>query len=191
MMSASAGIPGGGGDKGEVHTENPQPMDLAHGHGHVGHSLLGHHAHVVRTAVPGSGGASVVQLRPIRTFTTGPTGALVGAKSGTVGVGVATVTGGPSSIFVNRSGPNLTILPARGATGQIGVTPIGTATSGANSSISTLQFARGTTILSNVRPVSVSGGQGQPGSITVTPISASRYVFFIKPKVPFAIILAE
>jgi hypothetical protein len=156
-MSTSGGIPGGGGDKGEVHAENPQPIDLAHGHGHVGHPLHGHHSHIVRTAVPVPGGTSVVQLRPVRTFTTGPTGALVGTKG---------LTGQP--IFVNRSGPNLTILPARSTAGQISVGPV---TGGSNTNISTLQFPRGTVL--NVRPG--SGGQGPASSITVTPLSA-RYV---------------
>jgi len=162
-MATSGGIPGG--DKGEVHTETPQPMDLAHGHGHVvPHSIHSNHAHIVRTAVPGS----VVQLRPIRTFTTGPSGTLVGAKGGTVGV--SAIPGGQQSIFVNRSGSNLTIVPARvrAPGGQIGVGTIGTATTGPNTSLSALQF----TTRGIIRPAVAT--QGQSGSITVTPISASK-----------------
>ncbi|CAG7713001.1 unnamed protein product [Allacma fusca] len=126
-------------EKGEVHTESiqqPQPIDLAHH------------------------GPTVVQLRPVRTFGQIPHGTMKpAAGQATVG-SIATVAGTPI-ISVNRTGtgPNLTILPARGAG-----TPGGAATQ------IPAYLARG--IVGNVRS-SLSGHQ--PGSITVTPISSSNF----------------
>lgn len=131
------------------------------------HPLHGHTTHVLRTSSPGSGGASVVQIRPVRTFLT-PAGSIVSSKGG-VSLPVVSATAHHQSILLNRSGPNLTILP-RGTAGQLGVNSLsGVVTSSPN--ISTLQFARGT-ILGNVRPS--LNTSGQPTSITVTPISAAK-----------------
>ncbi|ODN05958.1 hypothetical protein Ocin01_00677 [Orchesella cincta] len=123
-------------EKAEVHTESiqqVQPIDLA----------------------SRSAGGQVVQLRPVRAFSTHVT-----AKAG----GGPTVVNAPI-ISVNRPG-NLTLLPARGAPGQ----PAGVQ---ATQAISTYQIAR----VGNMRSATLTTGQ-QPASITVTPISASNAVSF-------------
>jgi len=153
-MSTASGIPGGGPDKGEVHTETPQPIDLAHGHGHaLAHPI---HTHtVLRASSPGA--TSVVQIRPVRSFLP-PGASLVGGKSSTVGLPTV-VTATHPSILVNRGGP-LTIFPRGAQLSGVATSPL-----------STLQFTRGT-LLGNVRPSLTPGGQ--PTSITVTPISATK-----------------
>ena len=136
MSSQSSGVPIA--EKGEVHTESiqqqqPQPMDLA------------------------PRGPAVVQIRPVRAFGGIPAGTMKPAGGQAT---VAVAAGGPSIISVNRTGSNLTILPAqRGTPG------------GAPTQIPAYQIARGT-IVGSVRSNLPSGHQ--PGSITVTPISSSK-----------------
>lgn len=138
MSTQCTGSPAGL-EKAEVHTESiqqVQPIDLA----------------------SRSAGGQVVQLRPVRAFTT----AHVTAKSvgGPAGVGGITAVNAPI-ISVNRPG-NLTLLPTRGTTAQ----PTGAQVTQA---ISTYQIAR----VGNMRSATLASGQ-QPASITVTPISASK-----------------
>lgn len=120
-------------------------------------------------------GPSVVQLRPVRpvfgTLTSSPNpGKQVGPGSGSGmnvnnngGSGSTPSTPGVTPIIsVNRSAPtNLTVLPNR-ATGPVGLMQ------GNTQGIPTYQITR----VGNVRPVlGPGGGQQQPASITVTPLS--------------------
>lgn len=106
---------------------------------------------------PRSGGGQLMQLRPVAPFgTRHVTGKSVGGGGGLVNAPI---------ISVNRPA-NITLLPpARSTAGQ----PVGTQVTQPISG--TYQIAR----VQGMRSATMPPGQ-QPASITVTPISASKYV---------------
>lgn len=172
-MNAESKGPDPGGSQQQLHQ---QPIDLVAATTTQGPPGSTHIISGIRTG----SSPSVLQLHPIGTFRTtsslgnAPASSIQGVKGGSNSIVTASANSSvtsniyttnstqPTSIIsVNRSGSNLTILPAR----------VPLQTSGSNGSTATLQFARGTTIL---RPAGTISTSVQPGSITVTPISGSR-----------------